>query len=143
MTLTSSEATVRVTQSRGPSSGYRQVPDSANALFQELAAMPAGHPARARLRDRTIEAWLPLARLLARRYGGRGEPAEDLLQTATIGLIKAIDRYDADRGADFAGFACPPSSARSAGTSATRPGRYGRRAASRSGDWPSPRRTRR
>jgi RNA polymerase sigma-B factor len=107
MTLTSPEATVRVPQSRGSISSYRQVPESANELVQELAALPAGDPARRRLRDSTIEAWMPLARLLARRYGGRGEPAEDLLQTATLGLIKAIDRFDADRGADFAGFAVP------------------------------------
>ncbi|MEU4216432.1 SigB/SigF/SigG family RNA polymerase sigma factor [Actinoplanes sp. NPDC026623] len=69
--------------------------------------MPAGHPSRPALRDKTIEAWLPLARHLANRYTGRGEPTDDLVQTATIGLIKAVDRFDAGRGADFAGYAIP------------------------------------
>src|SRR6187402_2329730 len=72
-----------------------------------MAALPVGHPRRAAARDRAIEAWLPLARHLAARYNGRGEPADDLLQTATVGLIKAVDRYDPDRGVEFSGFAIP------------------------------------
>jgi RNA polymerase sigma-B factor len=81
--------------------------DVAGDLINALAAMPAGHPSRASLRDRTIEAWLPLARHLANRYSGRGEPTDDLVQTATIGLIKAVDKFDASRGVDFAGYAIP------------------------------------
>ncbi|MEU7908670.1 RNA polymerase sigma factor SigF, partial [Actinoplanes sp. NPDC049118] len=57
--------------------------DSAADLLNAMAAMPAGHPSRASLRDRAIEAWLPLARHLAHRYSGRGEPTDDLVQTAT------------------------------------------------------------
>ncbi|MEU4423640.1 sigma-70 family RNA polymerase sigma factor, partial [Actinoplanes sp. NPDC024001] len=72
-----------------------------------MAAMPAGHPSRAALRDRAIEAWLPLARHLAHRYSGRGEPTDDLIQTATVGLIKAVDKFDPERGVDFAGYAIP------------------------------------
>jgi RNA polymerase sigma-B factor len=72
-----------------------------------MATLPAGHPTRARLRERAIEAWLPMAQHLARRYHGRGEPGDDLLQTATVGLIKAVDRFDPERGVDFAGFAIP------------------------------------
>ena len=56
--------------------------DSAAELLNAMAAMPAGHPSRASLRDRAIEAWLPLARHLAHRYSGRGEPTDDLIQTA-------------------------------------------------------------
>ncbi|MET8067767.1 SigB/SigF/SigG family RNA polymerase sigma factor, partial [Micromonospora sp. NPDC005313] len=52
-------------------------------------------------------AWLPLANHLAHRYGGRGEPSDDLAQTAAIGLIKAIDKFDPSRGVDFAGYAIP------------------------------------
>ncbi len=48
-----------------------------------------------------------LARALARRYANRGEPADDLEQVAMIGLIKAVDRFDPDRGADFHAFATP------------------------------------
>jgi RNA polymerase sigma-B factor len=72
-----------------------------------LAALPAGHPSRPAVRDRVIEAWLPLAGHLAKRYTGRGEPADDLYQVAVMGLIKAVDRFDAGRGVDFAGFAIP------------------------------------
>jgi RNA polymerase sigma-B factor len=79
----------------------------AGDLIDALAAMPAAHPSRPALREQTIEAWLPLARHLANRYSGRGEPADDLVQTATIGLIKAVDRFDAGRGVDFAGYAVP------------------------------------
>jgi RNA polymerase sigma-B factor len=84
-----------------------KVPSSAEDLIKVMAGLPADHPRRAGLRDRVIEAWLPLARHLAARYNGRGEPADDLLQTATVGLIKAVDRYDPTRGVDFSGFAIP------------------------------------
>jgi RNA polymerase sigma-B factor len=86
--------------------GHRDVTDAVR-LVQAMAALPAGDPAKARLRERAIEAWLPLAQHLAHRYFGRGEPKDDLTQTATIGLIKAVDRFDPDRGVDFAGFAIP------------------------------------
>jgi RNA polymerase sigma-B factor len=81
--------------------------DTASELLAAMAAMPAGHPSRAALRDRAIEAWLPLAKHLANRYANRGEPTDDLVQTATIGLIKAVDKFDPDRGVDFAGYAIP------------------------------------
>src|ERR1700754_3613987 len=81
--------------------------ETATELLAALAALPAGHPSRTALRDRTIEAWLPLAHHLAHRYTGRGEPTDDLTQTAAIGLIKAIDKYDPTRGVDFAGYAIP------------------------------------
>ena len=76
-------------------------------LVAAMAACPVGDPSRRVLRDRAIEAWLPLARRLARRYAGRGESLDDLVQVATVGLIKAVDRYDAERGDGFLGFAIP------------------------------------
>jgi RNA polymerase sigma-B factor len=76
-------------------------------LIAAMAALPVDHPSRRALRDQAIEAWLPMAKRLARRYVGRGEPMDDLLQTATVGLIKAIDRYDPERGEGFAGYAIP------------------------------------
>jgi len=72
-----------------------------------LAALPTGHPARPALRDQAIEAWLPMAKRLARRYAGHGESLDDLVQVATVGLIQAVDRYDPDRGDCFAGYAIP------------------------------------
>ncbi|GAA1651272.1 hypothetical protein GCM10009828_095450 [Actinoplanes couchii] len=107
MTATSVEtASVKATASNDTISDGR-VQDIAGDLITALAAMPANHPSRPALRDKTIEAWVPLARHIAKRYSGRGEPTDDLVQTATIGLIKAIDKFDANRGVDFAGYAIP------------------------------------
>jgi RNA polymerase sigma-B factor len=58
-------------------------------------------------RSRLIEGHLPLVRTVARRFAGRDEPLEDLIQVGTIGLIKAVDRYDARRGVPLAAFATP------------------------------------
>ena len=58
-------------------------------------------------RERLIVEHLPLVRGLARRYANRGEPLDDLVQVGTIGLIKAIDRFDATRGVKLASFATP------------------------------------
>jgi RNA polymerase sigma-B factor len=60
-----------------------------------------------RERERRIERELPLVRSLARRYANRGEGLEDLVQVGTIGLIKAVDRFEPDRGVTFAAFAIP------------------------------------
>ncbi|GIF44592.1 RNA polymerase sigma factor SigF [Actinoplanes xinjiangensis] len=81
--------------------------DRASELIVAMASLPAGHPSRPGLRDLAIEAWLPLAGHLSRRYANRGEPRDDLYQVAVLGLIKAVDRFEADRGVDFAGFAIP------------------------------------
>jgi len=58
-------------------------------------------------RERLIMEHLPLVRGLARRYAERGEPLDDLVQVGTIGLIKAIDRFDPTRGYKLASFATP------------------------------------
>jgi RNA polymerase sigma-B factor len=79
----------------------------ATDLIAAMAALPLGHPSRRALRNLAIEAWLPMAKRLARRYGGRGESLDDLTQTATLGLIKAVDGYDQDRGNGFLGYAIP------------------------------------
>jgi len=58
-------------------------------------------------RERLVERFLPLARQLARRYGNAGESMDDLIQVASLGLVKAIDRYELDRGTAFSSFAVP------------------------------------
>jgi RNA polymerase sigma-B factor len=58
-------------------------------------------------RDALIERFLPLARQLARRYQRAEEPLDDLIQVASLGLVKAIDRFDADRQVAFSSYAVP------------------------------------
>jgi RNA polymerase sigma-B factor len=58
-------------------------------------------------RDQLIERFLPLARKLARRYVGVNETFDDLFQVSSVGLLKAIDRFDPDRGYAFTSFAVP------------------------------------
>jgi RNA polymerase sigma-B factor len=59
------------------------------------------------VRETLVERFLPLARQLARRYQRANEPLDDLIQVASIGLVKAIDRFDPDRGVAFSSYAVP------------------------------------
>jgi RNA polymerase sigma-B factor len=59
------------------------------------------------LRDALVERYLPLARQLARRYQRPEEPLDDLMQVASLGLVKAIDRFDATRAVAFSSYAVP------------------------------------
>jgi len=58
-------------------------------------------------REVLVERFMPLARSLARRYGRSSEPLEDLLQVASLGLLKAIDRFEPEREIPFPSFAVP------------------------------------
>jgi RNA polymerase sigma-B factor len=60
-----------------------------------------------RLRAMLAERYLPLARSIARRYARGSEPLEDLVQVASLGLLKALDRFDPARGVAFSSFAVP------------------------------------
>lgn len=59
------------------------------------------------LREELVRTYLPLARTIARRYDSARVPLEDLVQVAAIGLMKAVDRYDPDRGIAFSSYAVP------------------------------------
>jgi RNA polymerase sigma-B factor len=58
-------------------------------------------------REQLIEQYLSLVRSLARRYSYRGEQFDDLVQIGSIGLIKAIDRFDLERGVELTTYATP------------------------------------
>lgn len=58
-------------------------------------------------RDQLIVSHLNLVRFLASKFKNRGEPLDDLVQVGTIGLIKAIDRFDPERGLEFTTYATP------------------------------------
>src|SRR3954454_3875758 len=60
-----------------------------------------------RARDQLAEEMLPLARALAGRYAGRGEPMDDLIQVACVGIMKAIEGFDLDREVRFSSYATP------------------------------------
>jgi RNA polymerase sigma-B factor len=60
-----------------------------------------------RARDQLAEEMLPLARALAGRYTGRGEPLDDLVQVACVGIMKAIDGFDVTREVRFSSYATP------------------------------------
>ena len=81
--------------------------DRTRALFVELQSAADGDPVRQRARDSLVEAHLPLVEHLARRFRNRGEPYDDLVQVATIGLIKSVDRFDLERGVEFSTYATP------------------------------------
>lgn len=88
--------------SRG-SSEYADVPE----MFRQLVALPAESPEFCAQRDKIVERCLPLADHIARRFDGRGEAREDLVQVARVGLVNAVLRFDVDAGSDFVSFAVP------------------------------------
>ena len=92
-----------------PTRAERNAADRARnrATFVVLAGLPADDPRRPALRDELVEAHLPLVEYLARRFRNRGEPLDDLIQVATIGLIKSVDRFDLERGVEFSTYATP------------------------------------
>jgi RNA polymerase sigma-B factor len=76
-------------------------------LLAQLSALGEDDPARRQARDELVTMNLPLVEHLARRFRERGEAHEDLVQVGTVGLIKAVDRFDTDRGVEFSTYATP------------------------------------
>ncbi|AZM50256.1 B/F/G family RNA polymerase sigma-70 factor [Streptomyces sp. WAC 06738] len=84
---------------------HDDAPDT-SAQFRRLSGMPEG-PEKKALRQEVVRAWMPMAARLARRFRNRGEALEDLEQVAHLGLVKAVGRYDPERGHAFESFAVP------------------------------------
>lgn len=76
--------------------------DRTRELFRQYKA--TGDP---EVRDQLIVSHLNLVRFLASKFKNRGEPLDDLIQVGTIGLIKAVDRFDPSRGLEFTTYATP------------------------------------
>jgi RNA polymerase sigma-B factor len=76
-------------------------------MFEQLAALEAGTSEHEKIRAALIERHLPLVTFMARKFADRSEPLDDLIQVGTIGLIKAIDRFEISKGFEFSTFATP------------------------------------
>jgi RNA polymerase sigma-B factor len=76
-------------------------------MFRALATVAASSAEFQRQRDKIVERCLPLADHIARRFEGRGEPRDDLVQVARVGLVNAVARFDVNAGPDFVSFAVP------------------------------------
>jgi RNA polymerase sigma-B factor len=76
-------------------------------LFQRMETLEEGTPEYAYVRNTLVELNLALVKYAASRFRSRSEPMEDIIQVGTIGLIKAIDRFELSRGVEFPTFAMP------------------------------------
>ncbi|MGZ5390737.1 MAG: SigB/SigF/SigG family RNA polymerase sigma factor [Mycobacterium sp.] len=76
-------------------------------MFRRLKRLDEQSVEYRRQRDAIIQRCLPVANHIARRFSNRGEPLEDLVQVARMGLVHAVNRFDAENGADFLSFAVP------------------------------------
>ena len=74
--------------------------ERSDELFARLSEDPSA-------RDELVRLHYPLVEYLAHRFAGRGEPVDDLVQVASIGLLKAIERFDTERGVKFSTYATP------------------------------------
>jgi RNA polymerase sigma-B factor len=98
---------VELFEEMGPPAGLAPDRSSARELFVVLSLLPDEDPRRRAARDSLVQMHLPLVEHLARRFRNRGEPYDDLVQVATIGLIKSVDRFDTERGVEFSTYATP------------------------------------
>lgn len=90
-----------------PSSTVTRNPETGTTVAANLLFVRWQCHGDQRAREELVQRFLPLARKLARRYSGAREPFDDLLQVASLGLVKAIDRFDTTRGTAFSSFAVP------------------------------------
>jgi len=78
-----------------------------HGLLATAGSLAPSDPRRATLENEAIEAALPLARTLAHRYTQRGESMDDLVQVASLGVVRAVQGYDPDHGSGFRAYAVP------------------------------------
>ncbi|WP_231376658.1 RNA polymerase sigma factor SigF [Mycobacterium sp. 141] len=76
-------------------------------MFRVLGGLNEHTQAYADQREEIVTRCLPLADHIARRFDGRGEAREDLVQVARVGLVNAVNRFDVETGSDFVSFAVP------------------------------------
>src|SRR6266568_4442234 len=81
--------------------------DNIEPWFEKMAALAKHDPHRNAVREQILRLCLPLAEHIARRFSGRGEDLDDLVQVARVGLVEAVDRFDISRGSTFLSFAVP------------------------------------
>ncbi|WP_418955536.1 SigB/SigF/SigG family RNA polymerase sigma factor [Streptomyces tritici] len=87
--------------------GTQEAQTLSTALFARMAELEEGTPEHAYVRNTLVELNLSLVKFAARRFRNRPEPTEDIIQAGTIGLIKAINRFEQGRGIEFSAFALP------------------------------------
>ena len=85
-------------------SAFMDVPMGTLSEYELLVRARAGQQAA---REELIKRYLPLVKSLARRFASRGQPVDDLIQVGSIGLIKAIDRFELERGVKLSTYATP------------------------------------
>lgn len=83
------------------------LPDPVSALWTRLADPSAPPRVRKNAREELVRRHMSLVGYLAARYRGRGEPFDELVQVASLGLVKAVDRFDPTRGVAFSTYAVP------------------------------------
>jgi RNA polymerase sigma-B factor len=76
-------------------------------MFRRLKSFDEGSVAFRRQREAIVERSLPIADHIARRFSNRGEPLDDLVQAARVGLVNAVNRFDVETGSEFLAFAVP------------------------------------
>jgi RNA polymerase sigma-B factor len=76
-------------------------------MFRRLKSLDEGSVAFRRQREAVVERCLPIADHIARRFSNRGEPLDDLVQAARVGLVNAVNRFDVETGSEFIAFAVP------------------------------------
>jgi len=101
------EAAIETVHDEVVPTGLEHVRARSAELFAILRDDDGSDAVRSVARDDLVHLHLSLVEHCARRFRNRGEPLEDLVQVGTIGLIKAVDRFETDRGVEFSTYATP------------------------------------